>query len=145
MGMPDVEHLPPDARRVVVRCVEASQAADRCAVACTRAGDAEAVRCARLCRDVADLTSTIARLMVRGSGSLPQLGQIAYGGCLTGADACAQLDREPSRVAEAALREAAEALETLASGAPPTQDGDTMATPEPNSPWVGYFEPDQTT
>lgn len=145
MEPPDIEHLPPDARRVVGRCVEAAQAADRCAAACERVGDPKTARCIRACRDVADVASAITRLMMRGSGSIPQMAQVGVDACLVAADECAGLDLEICAIVEEPLREGAEALGELATGAPPSVEGDTMATPTSNTPWSGYFEPDQTT
>lgn len=145
MEPPDIEHLPPDARQVVGRCLEAAQAADRCATACERAGDPEMARCIRACRDVADVVSAINALMMRGSGSIPQMAQVGVDACLVAADECARFDLAVCRIAEEPLRAGAEALEELSTGAPPSVEGDTMATPASNSPWSGYLDPDQTT
>lgn len=115
-----------EAAEVQDACLEAVQAAEHCAVACARSGEPETARCARLCGDVADLASMIARLVDRGSGSLPKLAQVAYGACLTTADECARFDLEACQIADDALRSCAQALEAMGSGGPADEEIDTV-------------------
>lgn len=126
--MATAEHgrLTRDAAEVQDACLEAAQAAEHCAVACSRTGDPEMARCIHLCRDVADLASLIARLVNRGSGSLPKVAQVAYGGCLTAADECARFELEACRIGEEALRSCAHVLETMGSGGPVDEEIDSV-------------------
>lgn len=131
--------LTASARRAMERFQQASQAAERCAEVCIEEGDPEKARCIRLCQDVADLASTNARLVVRGSGSLPKLAQVCLDACLTAGDECARFEDEPLTDAEDALRRCAEACEEIASGGSVLERGDAMAREDPGGPWSGYF------
>lgn len=68
--------------------------------------------CARLCRDVADITATHARFMERDSNYSPELPRIDAGVCEECAEECERHDAEHCQVC-ADLRECAESCRNL--------------------------------
>jgi len=76
-----IDSLSDGQRECIENCNEATEVCEWCADECL--GDTEMEECARLCRDVADLTSLHARFMARNS---------AYSATL--AEACAACAKE---------------------------------------------------
>ena len=60
-----IESLSEEQRNCIENCNEAAEVCEWCADECL--GDSDMEECARLCRDVADLTSLHARFMARSS------------------------------------------------------------------------------
>jgi len=94
-------------------CFEAAQACEWCADECL--GDSEMEQCARLCRDVADLTTMHARFMARDSNYSPQLASACAGACEECAEECERHDAEHCQVCADVLRDCAETCREMAS------------------------------
>jgi len=94
-------------------CFEAAQACEWCADECL--GDSEMEQCARLCRDVADLTTMHARFMARDSNYSQQLATACAGACEECAEECERHDAEHCQVCADVLRDCAETCREMAS------------------------------
>ncbi len=92
--------------------MEAAEAAEWCADACAGIGK-EMQTCIRLCRDVADLTTLHARLMVRDSGYKAGLAQLCAEACRECAEECRRHDHEHCRVCADTLEDCAASCEGL--------------------------------
>jgi hypothetical protein len=101
-----------DQREYIENCNEATEVCEWCADECL--GDADTEECARLCRDVADLTSLHARFMARGSGYSDTLAEACAEACGACADECSQHDAEHCQVCADVLRECAESCRQMA-------------------------------
>src|SRR6056297_1398121 len=100
-----IDHLSDEQRDCIEICNEASQVCEWCADECL--GDAEMEACARLCRDVADLTALHARFMARGSTYSQQLARACAGACEECAEECARHDADHCQVCADVLEECA--------------------------------------
>lgn len=107
-----IDHLSDDQRDCIEICNEASQVCEWCADECL--GDSEMAECARLCRDVADLTSLHARFMARDSNYSGQLAEACAGACEECAAECSRHDADHCRVCADVLRECAESCRAMA-------------------------------
>ncbi|WP_123537301.1 four-helix bundle copper-binding protein [Halosimplex salinum] len=108
-----IDRLSDDQRDCIENCNEAAEVSEWCADECL--GDAEMEQCARLCRDVADLTSLHARFMARGSSRSGQLAEACADACEECADECEQHDADHCQVCAEVLRECAESCRNMAS------------------------------
>jgi hypothetical protein len=141
MEQPDAGSMTPETVDVLERCRDAVQAAERCAVAASEAGDPAMARLVRLSREVGDLAELHARMLVRGSGLHAKVGQLCLDACLTCADECTRFDLDACQVAEPALRACAEACESTASGGPVDEPVlDDWRAHGGRSPFAGYFD-----
>ena len=96
-------------------CFEAAQAAEWCADECIQLGSKEMVKCIRLCRDVADLTTLHARFMVRNSDYHADLGAICADLCQECATECEQHDHDHCQTAAAILQDCADSCRDMAT------------------------------
>lgn len=101
-----IDHLSEKERECIENCNEATEIAEWCADQCL--GDEEMAECARLCRDVADLTSLHARLMARGSEYDTHLAEACVDACEDCIDECRRHDAEHCQVTADVLEECAE-------------------------------------
>ncbi|MFD1647894.1 four-helix bundle copper-binding protein [Haloarchaeobius litoreus] len=108
-----IDHLDDDARECIEICTEAAEACEWCADECL--GDEEMEACARLCRDVADLTTLHARFMARDSNYSPQLAEACAGACEECAEECGRHDDEHCQVCAEVLTECAESCRNMMS------------------------------
>jgi hypothetical protein len=109
----NISHLNDEQRDCIENCQEASEICEWCAEECL--GDPEMEECARLCRDVADLTSLHARLMARNSRFSQELGAICADACDACAEECERHDAEHCQVCAEVLRECAESCRATSS------------------------------
>jgi hypothetical protein len=100
-------------RECIENCNEAAEVSEWCADECL--GDSNMEECARLCRDVADLTSLHARLMARGSRYSKDLAAACADACEMCADECEQHDADHCQLCAEVLRECAESCSNMAS------------------------------
>lgn len=105
--------LSDEQRECIEICDEATEVCEWCADECL--GETEMEECARLCRDVADLTSLHARLMARGSGYSSTLAEACAEACEACADECSKHDADHCQVCADVLRECAESCRQMAS------------------------------
>jgi len=94
-------------------CNQAAGVSEWCADECL--GSEEMERCARLCRDVADVTSLHARFMARGSDYSHHFARACAEVCEACADECEQHDVDHCQVTAEVLRECAESCQTMAN------------------------------
>ena len=106
-----IEGLTDEERDCIENCNEAAQVCEWCADECLGSQDMEA--CARLCRDVADLTSLHARFMARGSDYSDQLTKACAEACEDCADECERHDANHCQTCAAVLRECAESCRRM--------------------------------
>jgi hypothetical protein len=107
-----IDHLSDEQRDCIEICNEASQVCEWCAD--ESLGDAEMERCARLCRDVADLTALHARFMARDSNYSTHLAQACAGACEECAEECARHDADHCQVCADVLEDCAESCRNMA-------------------------------
>lgn len=107
-----IESLSTEQRECIENCVEAAQACEWCADECL--GDSDMEECARLCRDVADLTTLHARFMARSSDYSAHLAQACADACEACADECEQHDADHCQLCAEVLRECAESCRDMA-------------------------------
>ncbi|WP_435074430.1 four-helix bundle copper-binding protein [Halorubrum sp. HHNYT27] len=108
-----IESLSDEQRDCIENCNEAAQVCEWCADECL--GMEEMEECARLCRDVADLTTMHARFMARGSNYSGQLAQACAQACEDCADECENHDANHCQVCAEVLRECAESCRQMAN------------------------------
>ncbi|WP_415380516.1 four-helix bundle copper-binding protein [Halosimplex sp. TS25] len=108
-----IESLNDEQRDCIENCNEAAQVCEWCADECL--GSEEMEECARLCRDVADLTSMHARFMARDSNYSSQLAQACAGACEECAEECERHDAEHCQICAEVLRDCAETCREMAS------------------------------
>lgn len=107
-----IDHLGDEQRECIENCNEASEICEWCAD--ESLGDSEMEECARLCRDVADLTALHARFMARDSQYSGDLARVCADACETCADECEQHDAQHCQVCADVLRECAESCRSMA-------------------------------
>ncbi|SFG78339.1 hypothetical protein SAMN04488063_2927 [Halopelagius inordinatus] len=110
----NIDHLSDEQRDCIENCFEAAEVCEWCADECIGEGE-EMAECARLCRDVADLTSLHARFMARDSNYSTQLAQACAGACEECAEECARHDDEHCQVCAEVLEECAETCRQMAA------------------------------
>ena len=108
----NIDRLSDEQRNCIENCKEATEVCEWCADECL--GDADMEECARLCRDVADLTSLHARFMARGSGYSDHLAAACADACEACADECEQHDADHCQVCADVLRECARSCREMA-------------------------------
>ena len=108
-----IESLSDAQRECIENCNEATEVSEWCADECL--GDSDMAECARLCRDVADLTSLHARLMARNSRYSATLAEACAAACEGCAEACRKHDATHCRVCAEVLNECAESCREMAS------------------------------
>lgn len=106
-----IDHLSDEQRECIEICTEATEVCEWCADECL--GDEEMEQCARLCRDVADLTSLHARFMARDSNYSPILAEACAGACEECAAECERHDAHHCQVCAEVLRECAESCRNM--------------------------------
>ena len=106
-----IERLSEEERECIEICNEAAETSEWCADECL--GSEEMERCARLCRDVADVTSMHARFMARGSDYSGHLAQACVEVCEACADECEQHDADHCQVNAEVLRECADSCRSM--------------------------------
>lgn len=116
MALTQIDHVDEDDRMAtcIDNCFEATQASEWCADECIDEGP-EMARCIRLCRDVADLTTTHARFMARESGYSSELAETCAALCEECADECHRHDHEHCQVCADVLRECADSCRDMAA------------------------------
>lgn len=102
----EIDRLSQEQRDCIETCAKATEVAEWCADECI--GREEMTRCAKLCRDVADLASLHARFMARDSTYSPELAEACAGACEECAEECERHDEDHCRVAASVLEECAE-------------------------------------
>lgn len=117
MALKQINHLSENERMAecVDNCFEAAQACEWCADECIQMGDKEMARCIELCRDVADVTTLHARMMVRDSEYSSNLAETCADLCEECADECAQFDADHCQTCADVLRECADSCRDMAS------------------------------
>lgn len=115
MAVSQIDHVGGDeqAAECIDNCLEAAQTCEWCADECL--GDEDMEECARLCRDVADLTALHARFMARGSNYSGQLAQACAEACEACADECETHDVDHCQLCAEVLRECAESCREMAN------------------------------
>lgn len=115
MALTQIDHVAENdlMAECIDNCLDASQACEWCADECL--GDESMKECARLCRDVADLTTMHARFMARNSNYSPQLAQACAEACEECAEECERHDAEHCQVCAEVLRDCAETCREMAS------------------------------
>ena len=107
-----IDGLSDEQRTCIENCREATEVCEWCADECL--GEPEMEECARLCRDVADLTSLHARFMARGSEYSETLAEACTAACEACADECDSHDADHCEVCAEVLRECAETCRQMA-------------------------------
>jgi len=102
------DRLSDEQRECIENCEEASAVCEWCGDECL--GDADMEECARLSRDVADLTSLHARFMARDSDYSGQL----TAACAACAEECSQHDADHCQVCAEVLTDCAETCRQMA-------------------------------
>ncbi len=108
-----ISSLSDEQRECIETCTEASEVCEWCANECL--GDEDMEECARLCRDVADLTSLHARFMARNSNYSSSLAEACAGACEECAEECEQHDADHCQVCAEVLKECAESCRNMMS------------------------------
>lgn len=108
-----IDHLSEEQRECIENCNEAAEVCEWCADECL--GQEEMEKCARLCRDVADLASLHARFMARGSNYSPDLAETCAAACEACAEECSQHDDDHCQVCADVLQECAESCRQMAN------------------------------
>ncbi|MFD1599964.1 four-helix bundle copper-binding protein [Halobellus rarus] len=108
-----IDHLSEEERECIEICNEAAAVCEWCADECL--GDEEMEECARLCRDVADLTSLHARFMARDSNYSAQLAEACASACEECAGECERHDAQHCQVCAGVLTECAESCRNMMS------------------------------
>jgi hypothetical protein len=96
-------------------CFEAAQACEWCATESIRSGDEEMTRCIELCRDVTDMTTLHARLMVRDSEYSSELAATCADLCEACAEECSQHEAEHCQICADVLSACADSCRRMAS------------------------------
>ena len=101
-----INRIDDDQRECIEVCSEAAEVCKWCVN--EYLGSEEMKECARLCRDVADITSLHARFMARDSNYSSVLAEACAGACEECAEECERHDAEHRQVCADVLRECAE-------------------------------------
>ena len=107
-----IDNLSDEQRECIENCNEAAEVCEWCADESLGSEDME--RCARLCRDVADLTSLHARFMARGSDHSSQLATACADACEECAEECERHEADHCQLCAEVLRECAESCRNMA-------------------------------
>lgn len=107
----EIGRLSDEQRECIENCTEAAQACEWCADECL--GDPEMEGCARLCRDVADLTSLHARFMARDSAYSTSLAEVCAEACEACAEECERHQAEHCQVCAKVLKTCAESCRKM--------------------------------
>jgi hypothetical protein len=108
-----IDNLSDEQRECIENCNEATEVCEWCADECLGSEDME--ECARLCRDVSDLTSLHARLMARDSEYSSTLAEACAEACEACAEECSQHDADHCQLCADVLEECAETCRDMAS------------------------------
>ncbi|WP_178916579.1 four-helix bundle copper-binding protein [Natronomonas gomsonensis] len=108
-----IEGLSDEGRECIEVCNEAAEVCEWCADECL--GDSDMEECARLCRDVADLTSLHARFIARNSEYSSMLAEACAEACEACADECSKHDANHCQVCADVLPECAESCRQMAN------------------------------
>ena len=111
--MGKIKRLSEEQRECIENCNEAAEVCEWCAD--ESLGDSEMEECARLCRDVADLTSLHARFMSRNSEYSATLAEACANACEACADECSRHDANHCQVCADILRNCAESCRSMAN------------------------------
>lgn len=115
MQLSKIATLDAEAQECYDRCMNAVAACEWCADAC--AGDPEMATCLRRCRDVAEIATTHARAMARGSPWSAELARICAEACEECAAECAKHDVDHCQVCASVLTDCAESCRAMAGAA----------------------------
>ncbi len=117
MALQQIEHVAENERMAdcIDNCFHAAQASEWCADSCIRMGDQELVRCIRLCRDVADVTTLHARFMARNAEYEAELAAVCADLCEEAAAECSRFDHEACVVCADVLDTCAESCREMAA------------------------------
>jgi hypothetical protein len=107
-----IDGLSEEEQECIEICNEATQTSEWCADECL--GMAEMESCARMCRDVADITSLHARLMARGSDYSGHLAEACAAVCEACAEECSQHDHDHCQINAEVLERCAESCRSMA-------------------------------
>lgn len=107
--------LDDEMRDCVDNCLEATEAGEWCADECIKEGNPEMSRCIELCRDVSDIASLHARLMIRESEFHPGLAAVCADACEACADECEQFDSDHCQLCADVMRECAQTCRDMAA------------------------------
>lgn len=108
-----IDHLSDEERECIENCNEATEVCEWCADECL--GDSDMERCARLCRDVADVASLHARFMARDSNYSSELAEVCAGVCEECAEECARHDADHCQACVDVLQECVESCRNMMS------------------------------
>ena len=108
-----IESLSDTQRECIENCNEATEVCEWCADECLGSADME--ECARLCRDVADLTALHARLMARNSRYSATVAEACVEACEACTDECRKHDANHCQVCAEVLQECAESCRQMAN------------------------------
>lgn len=103
--------LDDEQRDCLERCNEAGSVAEWCADECL--GDEAMANCARLCRDVADLTTLHARFIARDSNYSGALAEACASACEECSNECSRHDAEHCQIAAEVLEACAESCRKM--------------------------------
>ncbi|CQH53590.1 uncharacterized protein HHUB_1981 [Halobacterium hubeiense] len=109
----NIDGLNDEQRECIENCNEAAEICEWCADECL--GDPEMEECARLCRDVADLTSLHARFMARDSQYSGDLAAVCADACEACAEECEQHDADHCQECADVLEKCAESCRSMAN------------------------------
>ena len=107
-----IDGLSDEQRDCIEICQEATEVCEWCAD--ESLGSEEMEECARLCRDVADLTALHARFMARSSSSSGHLAKACAEACEACAQECERHDADYCQVCADVLRECAASCRSIA-------------------------------
>jgi len=114
MAIKQLQQQDSDLGECIDNCFEAAQAAELCADACAEESQ-EMVRCVRLCRDVADVSSMHARFMSRNSAYHAELASICADVCEACRNECEQYEMEVTQSCAAVLEPCIESCRSMAA------------------------------
>jgi hypothetical protein len=102
----EIDDLSDEERECIEICNEAATVCEWCADECL--GSEEMEKCARLCRDVADIASLHARFMARDSNYSDRLAEACADVCEECAEECSRHDADHCQLCAEVLQECAE-------------------------------------
>jgi hypothetical protein len=106
-----IDRLSEEERECIEICNEAAEVCEWCAD--ESLGSEEMERCARLCRDVADIASLHARFMARGSDYSGHLAEVCAEVCEACAEECRQHDHDHCQLCAEVLPKCAESCRNM--------------------------------
>ncbi|PSG97463.1 four-helix bundle copper-binding protein [Thermoplasmatales archaeon SW_10_69_26] len=136
MAARELRHVTRETREVLDRYLRAAMAAEDALDLCLDEDGPEGAQAAAVCRDVAALATTTARLMARGSPHLTGVAAACADACWVANDALSRIDAEELDWYDEVFGRCAHACETLAGQGPARVDtsGDV---PDEAPPWSG--------